>query len=76
MTGQEEKKSADEKPVSEDEAMLAFSSAKLNGVKIMDLPDQDPSKAAKEKMNEQQEMAVFQANEIEKQKQEEQKTTQ
>jgi hypothetical protein len=38
----EEKKPADE--ISEEEAMVAFSSAKLNGVKIMDLPDQDPSK--------------------------------
>lgn len=62
MAGQEEKK--DDK-VSEEEAMLAFSSAKLNGVKIMDLPDANPAKA-KEKMNEEQEIAVFQANEIEK----------
>ena len=64
VQGQEEKKQ--DENVSEDEAMLAFSSAKLNGVKIMDLPDTDPSKAGKDKMNEQQEMAVFQANEIEK----------
>ena len=43
MSEQEEKKPDGDK-VSEEEAMLAFSSAKLNGVKIMDLPDQDPSK--------------------------------
>ena len=30
--------------MSEEEAMVAFSSAKLNGVKIMELPDQDPAK--------------------------------
>jgi len=28
--------------ISEEEAMVAFSSAKLNGVKIMELPDQNP----------------------------------
>lgn len=30
--------------ISEEEAMVAFSSAKLNGIKIMDLPDSNPSK--------------------------------
>lgn len=73
MTGQEEKK-ADDK-VSEEEAMLAFSSAKLNGVKVMDLPDADPNKKEKQ-LTDQQEIAVFQANEIEKQQQEETKKTQ
>ena len=30
--------------ISEEEAMVAFSSAKLNGIKIMELPDNDPNK--------------------------------
>jgi len=64
LTAQEDKKADGQ--VSEEEAMLAFSSAKLNGVKVMDLPDSDPNKGGN-KLNEAQEMAVFQANEIEKQ---------
>lgn len=43
--------------MSEEEAMLAFSSAKLNGVKVMDLPDKDPTK--EKKMDEGQEIALF-----------------
>jgi len=57
VTGQQEKKGAEEQNVSEDEAMLAFSSAKLNGVKVMDLPDKDPAK--EKKMDEGQEIALF-----------------
>lgn len=38
-SGQADKK---EENVSEEEAMLAFSSAKLNGVKVMELPDKAP----------------------------------
>ena len=51
--GQQEKK----EEVSEDEAMLAFSSAKLNGVKVMGLPDKDPKK--EKKLDEGQEIALF-----------------
>ena len=53
-SGQQEKK---EDNVSEEEAMLAFSSAKLNNVKIMELPDKDPKK--EKKLDEGQEIALF-----------------
>ena len=45
--------------MSEEDAMVAFSSAKLNGVKIMELPDQDPSKPKEAKMSDQMEIAEF-----------------
>ena len=70
LTGQSGGKS--EEGVSEDEAMLAFSTAKLNGVKVMELPDKDPKKE-EQKMSDTQEIAEFQANEMAKEKEEETK---
>ena len=43
--------------------MYAFSQAKLNGVKIMDLPDAPKA----QEYNDEQSTLIFQANEIEKQ---------
>ena len=42
--------------ISEEEAMYAFSQAKLNGVKIMDLPD---APKQQQNMDEEQEIALF-----------------
>ncbi len=43
--------------------MYAFSQAKLNGIKIMDLPDAPKP----QEFNDEQSTLIFQANEIEKQ---------
>lgn len=51
--------------ISEDDAMYAFSQAKLDGVKIMDLPDA-PSKSEPQ-LDEAQSALMFQASEQERQ---------
>ena len=53
-------------PVSEEEAMQAFSAAKLAGIKIMDLPDAPKSELPA--VDDSQAALIYQANEQERQK--------